>query len=204
MPVGDLAVADVVIGIVIMVSAGFGLMRGLLREVLSLVIWVSALLLGIGFADAVVGVLGLDLGAGLQTAIGFAIVFVVVLLGGAILQRVIGGLVTSTGLSGTDRSLGLVFGGVRGAAVVLVALILLRPFAESRDWWQESSLAPQLLTFENEVLELFEILMDAVGGPAENTVDEDAAASVLPIPATVAGHVEQRAVLIEERQPCAV
>ena len=167
MPVGNFAIADVVMGIVIIVSAAFGLMRGLAREVLSLVIWVAALLLGIAFADSVAGVLGLDLSVGLQTAIGFAIVFVAVLVGGALAQRFLGGLVESTGLTGTDRTLGLVFGTVRGAAVVLVALILLRPFAESRDWWSESRIAPPLLTFENEVMELFDLVMDSVSGPAE-------------------------------------
>ena len=162
MPIGEFAVADVVMGIVIAVSAVLGLMRGLVREVLSLVIWAAALLLGIGFADSVAAMLGLDLSAGLQTAIGFAIVFVAVLVVGALGQRFFGGLVESTGLTGTDRTLGLVFGTVRGAAVVLVALILLRPFAESRDWWAESLIAPPLLTFENEVIELFDLMMDAV------------------------------------------
>ncbi|MCY4059172.1 MAG: CvpA family protein, partial [Gammaproteobacteria bacterium] len=167
MPIGNFAVADVVMGIVIVVSAVFGLMRGLVREVLSLVIWVAALLLGIAFADPVAAVLGLDLSAALQTAIGFAIVFVAVLVAGALAQRFLGGLVESTGLTGTDRTLGLVFGTVRGAAVVLVALILLRPFAESRDWWTESRIAPPLLTFENEVIELFDLMMDAVSDPME-------------------------------------
>ena len=165
MPIGNFAVADVVMGIVIVVSAVFGLMRGLVREVLSLVIWVSALLLGIAFADSMAAMLGLDLGAGLQTAIGFAIVFVAVLVAGALAQRFLGGLVESTGLTGTDRTLGLVFGTLRGAAVVLVALILLRPFAESRDWWAESLIAPPLLSFENEVIELFDLMMDAVSDP---------------------------------------
>ena len=165
MPVGNFAIADVVMGIVIVVSAVFGLMRGLVREVLSLVIWVAALLLGIAFADSVAAVLGLDLSAALQTAIGFAIVFVAVLVAGALAQRFLGGLVESTGLTGTDRTLGLVFGTVRGAAVVLVALILLRPFAESRDWWAESRIAPPLLTLENEMIELFDLMMDTVSDP---------------------------------------
>ena len=169
MPVGNFAVADVVMGIVIVVSAVFGLMRGLVREVLSLAIWAAALLLGIAFAGSVAAMLGLDLSAGLQTAIGFAIVFVAVLVAGALAQRFLGGLVESTGLTGTDRTLGLVFGTVRGAAVVLVALILLRPFAESRDWWAESLIAPPLLTFENEVIELFDLMMDAIADPLERS-----------------------------------
>ena len=168
MPAGNFAVADVVMAVVIVVSAVFGAMRGLLREVLSLVIWGAALLGGIAFAEPAAGVLGLDLGAGLQTAIGFAIVFVVLLVAGALVQRLLGGLVESTGLSGTDRTLGLMFGIVRGAVAVLVVLILLRPFAESRQWWTESKIAPPLLTFEKEVIELFDVVIDAVGGPSHD------------------------------------
>ena len=182
MPIGNFAAADVVMGIVIVVSAVFGLMRGLVREVLSLVIWVAALLLGIAFADSIAAMLGLNLSAGLQTAIGFAIVFVAVLVAGALAQRFLGGLVESTGLTGTDRTLGLVFGTVRGAAVVLVALILLRPFAESRDWWAESLIAPPLLSFENEVIELFDLMMNAVSDPLaapQPTSDGDNTASKL-------------------------
>ena len=181
MPIGNFPVADVVMGIVSIVSAVFGVMRGLVREVLSLVIWVAALLLGIAFADSVAAMLALDLSAGLQTAIGFAIVFVVILVAGALVQRFLGGLVQSTGLTGADRTRGLVFGTVRGAAVVLVALILLRPFAESRNWWAESRIAPPLLTFEGEVIELFDLMMDAVSDPLagapQPTRDGDSAAS---------------------------
>ncbi len=166
---GSFYVADVVIVVVIVVSAVFGVMRGFMREVLSLVIWVSALLLGIAFSGSVAGLVGLNVSAGLQTAIGFAIVFVAVLVAGALVQRFLGRLVESTGLTGTDRTLGLVFGAVRGAAVVVVALILVRPFAESRDWWQESVVAPPLLTFENEVIELFNIVTDAVSPRADLT-----------------------------------
>ena len=179
MPVGNFAVADIVMAAVILVSAVFGVMRGLVREVLSLVIWAAALLLGIAFAEPVAGVLGLDLSAGLQTAIGFAIVFVALLVAGALVQRFLGGLVESTGLTGTDRTLGLVFGALRGAAVVLVALILLRPFAESRDWWTESTIAPPLLTFESEVMELFDLIMDAVAGPAQEGLEAHDAGAVL-------------------------
>ena len=166
MSVGEIPVADVVMATVIVVSAVFGLMRGFLREVLSLVIWAAALLLGIAFAHPVAGLLGLELGAGLLSAIGFTIVFVAVVVCGAIVQRIVGRLVDSTGLTGTDRTLGLVFGTARGALIVLVALIMLRPFAETREWWPTSRIAPVLLGFEEELVGAFNQIMAAVvGGP---------------------------------------
>lgn len=206
MPIGSFAVADVVMGIVIVVSAVFGLMRGLVREVLSLVIWGAALLLGIAFADSVAAMLGLGLSAGLQTAIGFAIVFVATLVAGALAQRFLGGLVESTGLTGTDRTLGLVFGTVRGAAVVLVALILLRPFAESRVWWAESLIAPPLLTFESEVIELFDLMMDAVSDPqgARSEGPDTAAFMEAPTPGPPVHLATGRRVKQQQERTCAV
>ncbi len=204
MPIGNFAVADVVMGMVIVASAVFGLMRGLVREVLSLVIWAAALLLGIAFADSVAAMLGLDLSAGLQMAIGFGSVFVAVLVAGALAQRFLGGLVESTGLTGTDRTLGLVFGTVRGAAVVLVALILLRPFAESRDWWAESLIAPPLLTFENEVIELFDLIMDTVAGPTPVRPDGlDTEAFMQTTAPRHPSHISYARRLGEETRPCA-
>ncbi len=152
-----MATPDIVIAAVIALSALFGLMRGLVREVVSLVIWITAALGALTFsgfvADSALGTL--DLGRPVRVAIGFALVFIGVLIAGAIVQRVLGGLVQSTGLGGTDRLLGLVFGGLRGAVVVIVALMAVRPFAQQSGWWAESQFRPGLLAFEGELLELF-------------------------------------------------
>ena len=163
MPVGDFAVADVVIVVVIVVSAVWGVLRGLVKEVVALAIWGSALLLGVVFGGLVGATLADSLGPRLQVGIGFAAVFIVVLLAGAFLQRLLGRLIDSTGLTGTDRTLGLLFGTARGGAVVVVALIILRPLAEGSPWWPESQLIPLFLTLEGDVLDLAAFIADAFG-----------------------------------------
>ena len=160
MSIEDIAIADVVIAAVVLVSAVFGMMRGFVKEVLALVIWVSAAFLGMTFGPALADLTDLTLSTRLRNAIGFGVVFVVVLVAGAFLQRFLHGLVRTTGLTGTDRTLGMAFGAVRGAAVVLVALILLRPFAAERAWWSESLLAPPLLALEDEFRELAGAVLD--------------------------------------------
>lgn len=164
MPIGDFAVADVVIVVVIVVSAAWGVLRGLVKEVVALGIWVAALLLGVVFADPVGALIADSLGPRLQVGIGFAAVFIVVLVAGAFLQRLLGRLVDSTGLTGTDRTLGLLFGATRGAAVVVVALIVVRPLAETSPWWPESQLIPLFLALEGDVLNLAAYIADAFGG----------------------------------------
>lgn len=167
MPDGDFVVADVAIAAVVALSAVFGVLRGFVKEVVSLVIWVTALLLGTFFGAFVGEMMGLDLAPRLQTAVGFAAIFVVVLVAGALLQRLLHGLVESTGLTGTDRMLGLLFGAGRGIAVVVVGLIVLRPFAEERAWWSESRLAPPLLAFEDDMLSLVDYVSERLAGTGD-------------------------------------
>ena len=158
--------ADMAIMGVIALSALFGVLRGFVREVVSLAIWLAAVVLGIALGHTVGGMILADAGPRMTMAIGFAVVFIVVLVAGAILQRVLRGLVESTGLSGTDRVIGLLFGAARGVAVMIVALVVLRPFAEERQWWAEARLIPPLLSLEADLLGLVNYVFD-VGGTVD-------------------------------------
>ena len=72
--------------------------------------------------------------------------FVATLLVGAMINFLIGELIRVTGLSGTDRFLGMAFGAARGALLVVVAVGLLSLGPVQQDsWWQESRLVPQFL-----------------------------------------------------------
>jgi membrane protein required for colicin V production len=103
-----------------------------------------------------------------RLVVAFAGIFFATLIVGGVFQWLIGTLVQSTGLSGTDRLLGFVFGAARGVLVCLVGLIAIRSFAQTADWWQASRLVPELLAFEHDLLELFgkstEWLSKAGGG----------------------------------------
>ena len=61
----------------------------------------------------------------------------------ALVTRLISMLVTKTGLSGTDRSLGVVFGLIRGGTIITLAVILgLILELSTAEWWRESLLIP--------------------------------------------------------------
>jgi membrane protein required for colicin V production len=158
--------ADIVLLIVILLSALIGLVRGLLREVLSLASWFAAFMLALYFAPVAADYLTAHFAdETMRLGIGFVAIFVITLIVGGIVQWLLRKLVETSGLSGTDRFLGFLFGGVRGVLVCIIALIMLRPFAETTDWWQQSRLTPQLLAFEQDVLELMgrarELVIDA-------------------------------------------
>ena len=151
-----LPAADIVILTLILLSAAIGLFRGLVREVVSLAIWACAIVGAVVFASPVAEYLtAIEASRPIRVAIAFGIVFFGVLIAGGLLQWSLARLIQSTGLGGTDRFLGFVFGALRGGLVVIAALIVARPFAETSDWWQESVLRPELLVFEQDILQLF-------------------------------------------------
>lgn len=148
-----MATVDIVILIVVLLSALIGLARGLLKEVLSLASWLAAFILALYFAPPVADRLAGHLADGsVRLVVAFIAVFLATLIAGGLLQWVVGTLVKTTGLSGTDRFLGFLFGSARGVVVCIVALIALRQFAEAGQWWHGSVLVPELLAFEEELL----------------------------------------------------
>ena len=134
----------VIIGI-IGISALVSLMRGFVREALSLVVWALAIGLGwVFFREAAVylepwiDVPSIRLGA------AFGLILISTLIVGGIINYLMGELVDKTGLSGSDRVIGMLFGAVRGALLVTIIVVLASKTPLSEDpWWQQSQLVGQ-------------------------------------------------------------
>lgn len=142
-----------ILGIVAL-SALIGLIRGLVREVLSLAIWIGAILIAWWFYQPLaehltdwISTPSVRLGA------AFLILVFTVLIAGAIVGHLISLLVEKTGLTGTDRLLGVVFGAARGAVLVamLVFLAGLTPLPDD-PWWKESALVGRFQVLAEHVL----------------------------------------------------
>lgn len=146
----DIPTLDLVVIIVIALSAFIGAARGLVREVLSLIVWVAAFVGAFYFGPPVDD--WLDLDWGFANVAGYVTVFVIVLVLGSLCKNLMARLVEATGLTGVDRTLGLAFGGARGLLICLVVLVALRPFAEHADWWRSSFTRPVLVQFEDELV----------------------------------------------------
>jgi membrane protein required for colicin V production len=147
---------DYVIVAILALSAVIGLARGLIREVLSLIIWVVAVLVAWTFYHSVADQLTPWLSTpSVRIGVAFVILVLVVLILGAILGQILTTLVDKTGLTGTDRLLGVVFGAARGALLValLVYLAALTPMPEDL-WWKESRLIGHFQTLADRVLAL--------------------------------------------------
>lgn len=137
--------ADYTVIGVIALSVLIGLFRGLVSEVMALAVWIAAFwvawLLGPDVAERFRGLIDLP---SARILVGYGLCFLAVLLLGALLRFLVSKLVESTGLTGTDRLLGMGFGFARGVLLVTVAVFLLGFTPFSRDpWWQQSVLLGQ-------------------------------------------------------------
>jgi membrane protein required for colicin V production len=147
----EVATIDWIIIALIALSALISLIRGFVKEAMSLVIWMVAFAVAVNFKESAAELLinMIDQPSIRQLA-AFGGLFVGTLLLGSMVNFLLGKLVSSTGLSGTDRMLGLVFGVFRGLLIVL-ALVVILPSALPVDkdpWWQASALIPVFQSFE--------------------------------------------------------
>jgi len=125
-------------------SALIGLIRGLIREVFSLVLWGMAVWLGLRYSRDCAAYLETTIPVpSVRAVVAFLAVFTATLLVGGLSGFLLGKLVHSTGLSGTDRLAGLVFGVARGILIIAVLVLLagLTPLPEG-PWWKQSKLIP--------------------------------------------------------------
>lgn len=143
--------ADWIIVSIVLVSCLFGLKRGLIKEALSMANWMVALLVAMTYRHAMAQYLGQFIdNESLREPAAFVSLFTATLVVGGLANYIIGLLVTLTGLSSTDRTLGLVFGLARGCVVVMAGLIVVSRLDTPGhgEWWSGSVLIPNFMAFE--------------------------------------------------------
>ena len=136
--------ADYAILAVLALSVLMGLWRGFIGEVLALVCWIlafwAAWMFGPPLADRFSASISTP---SVRVLLAYVLSFVTVLIAGAIVSFLMRKLVEGSGLSGSDRLLGMVFGLVRGFALVTLVVLLMGFTPFRRDpWWNQSRLLP--------------------------------------------------------------
>jgi len=159
-----MTVVDIVVIFVIFLSALFSLIRGFVKEAISLATWIIAIWLAATFASRLAAALpsGIESEA-VRQAVGFGVLFVLTLMVGALVNMLVSQVVKKTGLSGADRLFGVAFGILRGGLIIIVFVVIggMTPLPET-DWWQSSVL---LQWFESAAMVIQEYIPEDLSLP---------------------------------------
>lgn len=143
--------ADLAVIVVLLLSALLAFTRGMVAEVLSVAAWVGAALITLNALPHVLPIaqnyIHVEMAAYAASAVALFVVSLVVL---TILGRVVSRGVQNSGLSALDRSLGFVFGLLKGAILASVAYLffawLVPNPAEHPAWLQGAKTRPMLVS----------------------------------------------------------
>jgi len=130
----------------ILISVLVGLLRGFIKEVFSLFVWALAFFVAHQYGGNLALLMEDHVSLpSARMAMGFTGLFITVLLIGGLISYLIGRLVKTTGLDGTDRLLGGVFGIARGLAIV-TAFLLVAGFTPlpADPWWKDSEVIQRM------------------------------------------------------------
>jgi len=135
---------DYVLIIIIAVSALISLMRGFVREAFSLAIWILAFWISWSFfRELALQFEPLVESPTVRIGVAFGLLMLATLVVGGLVNYLLIQLVERTGMSGTDRFIGMIFGMARGVLLVAVLVLLagLTTFPQET-WWNDSQMVP--------------------------------------------------------------
>jgi membrane protein required for colicin V production len=142
-----MTVFDYSVVMVVAASLLLGMWRGVVGEIIALVAWILAFLAARAWgAELALGFSAIADPA-LRIVAGWVAVFVIVLIGMALLRLVVQSLLKALGMTVTDRLLGVMFGVARGLVIVLafVAVGGMTSLPKEK-WWSEAYFAAPLET----------------------------------------------------------
>ena len=139
---------DWLIASTILVSTLISLGRGFVKEALSLMILVAAVVISRLYGAQVATLLIDHISVpSLRLTAAYAGLFAGSMVVGGMVNYLIVQMIRMAGLGGTDRLLGMVFGFARGLLITMVVVGILSKLPLSGDtWWQDSVAIPHVLS----------------------------------------------------------
>ena len=132
--------ADLIVLGIIVISVVVSLMRGFVKEALSLAGWLVSLWIAMSFSSGMAELFGSTIkDPTLRLLAAFISLFILSLIAAAIINFFATQFVQRAGLTGVDRTIGGVFGFLRGILLVTIIVMLLGLTTLPKEkWWDES------------------------------------------------------------------
>ena len=139
-----MTIFDYLVLLVLIASVIISTLRGLVKEVLSLLGWVVAFVVANAYGAALAPLLPAAVpGEVVRLLVAFVLLFIGVRLLMGLLTMLVDALVTATGLTIADRGLGSLFGLARGLVIVLSVVILCgMTEIPKQPFWRDALLSP--------------------------------------------------------------
>ena len=147
----------VIIG-VLALSLFFGTMRGLVKEAISILAWVSSFFVSITFVSELNEILLEPLGTKFFSfPLSFLLLFIGTMVFFSFISFLMSEVLKLSGLKSFDKILGALFGLAKGVTIVAVVCVVARFFAPQTYtlWYESSVLVPQFVKIFDLVWEIF-------------------------------------------------
>ncbi len=130
---------------IVLASVILGVIRGFVREAISLLTWVVALTLGVVYCEPLSDHFTIVSLSGVRLLLAFVVLVLSTLIVGGIMGYLVSKLIRATGFSATDRIIGTLFGAARGMVMIALVIVVVGPSSMAqKSLWKESQLIPHL------------------------------------------------------------
>ena len=149
-----MTIFDYAVLAILVLSILLSVVRGVVRELLSLAGWIIAFMVASSFAAAFAPMLpSAIVGDQFRSVLAFASIFLSALLAMGLLTMLISALVKTAGLGFADRFMGSLFGFARGLLVVLLAVLAAGLTTVPQEpFWKKATLSAPLETVAMMIL----------------------------------------------------
>ena len=139
-----MTVFDYLVLFVLICSVIISTLRGLMKEILSLLSWIVSFVVANAYGEQLAALLpAMVPGKTTRLIVAFIVLFIGVRLLMMLLTMAVDALVKASGLSLADRGLGGLFGFARGLVIVLAAVLLCGMTAvPQQPFWRQALLSP--------------------------------------------------------------
>jgi len=138
---------DYLVLFILISSIVISTLRGLVKEILSLVSWIVAFVVANMYGAQLAPLLPMIPGETVRLIVAFVALFIGVRLLMGLLMMAVDALIKASGLSLADRGLGGLFGLARGIVIVLAAVIVGgMTDLPKQDFWTQAMLSPMAET----------------------------------------------------------